>query len=35
MVWLLFGSIWSLEVLLVLSVATLLDVASRRQQASV
>jgi hypothetical protein len=35
MLWLLFCSIWTLEVVLVLSLATLLDMANRRQQASV
>jgi len=35
MVWLLFGSIWSIEVVVALSLAALLDVANRRQQASV
>jgi hypothetical protein len=35
MEWLLFGSIWSIEVLVVLSLAALLDVADRKQQASV
>ncbi len=35
MLWLLFGSIWTLEVVSVLSLAALLDMANRRQQASV
>ena len=35
MEWILFGSLWFAEVVFVLSIATLLDVADRRQQASV
>ena len=35
MAWLIFGSVWSMEVVLVLSLAALLDMADRRQQASV
>ena len=33
--WLLFGSLWFVEVVFVLYIAALLDMADRRQQASV
>jgi hypothetical protein len=35
MAWLIFGSAWLVEVVFVLSITTLLDMADRRQQASI
>jgi len=35
MAWLIFGSVWLVEVVFVLSMAALLHIADRRQQASV